>query len=397
MKFLSLLLLPAWLLAVPLETLLENAKSKHTSLQSLEQRVSMIDNDLEVSQNFADPLLSLTLSDIQFDDISDRSIERMQYTALNYKQKISYFGKREALKDKLNAKKTSLALSVREMQVKLVREIKIAAYLIWQKEEELKVTDEYIKLTKQNIELYSATSTSDSRSHMSIMSAEMILSELKIKQSGLKSILKGLYKKISYLSEMQVASIEMDMQIEKAHSVEYYLNNKVSNLSYKVKEANLQEAQKDVKVQELNHYSDPIVQVGYYRRESFDDYANISVAYALPIYGTQESMSEKARKNSLAHESEIADFDNLLISKIHKVHANLEDAYAVHKIIKDESMPQIEHMFELSSSSIKSGDELFLYIELLAKKLSLDEKNIGVVAAYHIGLARLEALIGEMK
>ena len=60
-------------------------------------------------------------------------------------------------------------------------------------------------------------------------------------------------------------------------------------------------------------------------------------------------------------------------------------------------MPQIEHMFELSSSSIKSGDELFIYIELLEKKLALDEKSINIVAAFHKNLATLDALIGEMK
>ena len=55
-------------------------------------------------------------------------------------------------------------------------------------------------------------------------------------------------------------------------------------------------------------------------------------------------MSEKARKVVLAKKSEIADFDNLVLSQIHQVHAKLESAYAVHKIIKHESMPQIEHI-----------------------------------------------------
>ena len=397
MRLLISLILPVWLLAVPLDTLIQNARNNHTSLKSIEQKISMIDNEIEISQNFSDPIVSLTLSDIQSDDISDRSIERMQYTALNFAQKIPYFGKRDALSNKIKAKKEKVTLSMYEMKVKLVREIKIAAFSIWQREEELKITDEYIKLTKQNIELYSSASTSDSKSHMSIMSAEMKLSELRIKKHKLNSILLGLYKKLSYLSEMDVKSVEMDMKIFKPNDVSEYIQIKSANLSYKIKKASLNEANKDIKVKELSSYIDPVIKVGYYHRESFDDYANIGLSFSLPIYGTQDQQEEKSRKLSLAWKNEIIDFNNLLIAQIYEVHARLTNSYEAHRIIKHESMPQIQHMFELSSSSIKSGDELFLFIELLGKKLSLDEQNIGEVATYHRNLAILDALIGEMK
>ncbi len=397
MKLLLSLAFPLLLLAIPLEVLIENAKNNHTSLKSLEQRVSMLDNDLEMSKNFVDPMLSLTVSDVQLDDIANRSLERMQYLALNFQQKIPYFGKRDALAKRINARKVKEILSIDEMRVKLVREIKIAAFSIWQKEEGLKITQEYIRLTKQNIELYSTLSRSDSLSHMSIMSAEMTLSQLKIKRSRLESSLKVEYQKISYLSEMEVDTVEMDMKMYKPKDLEQYIDNKNFNISYKIKKASLKEANEDVKVQELNYYADPILSLGYFRRESFEDYINIGIAYSLPIYGTQNALSEKSRKVVLAKKSEVLNFDNLVLSQIHQVYAKIQSAYAVHTIIKDESMPQIEHMFDLSSSSIKSGDELFLYIELLEKKLSLDEKNIGVVAVYHKNIASLEALVGEMK
>lgn len=397
MKWFLSLILPVWLLAVPLKTLIENAKSHHISLKSIEQRVSAIDDELSISQNFSDPIVSLSVSDIQLDDIGDRSIEPMQYAALNVQQKIPYFGKRVALLNKIKAKKAKVTLSLDAMKVKLVREIKTMAYSIWQREEELKITDAYIKLTKQNIELYSAFTSSDSVSHMSIMSAEMALSELKIKKSRLNSVLKGLYKKLTYFSQMEVQSVEMPMRVYKPKEIQYYTQIKSTNISYKIKEATLDEAREDIKVKEINSLVDPIVKVGYYQRRSYEDYINIGVAFSLPVYGTQDAMTQKARKLALASKSEIADFERLLLSDIAKVYAKLEASYAVHNIIEHQSMPQIEHMFELSSSSIKSGDELFLYIELLAKKLSLDEKNIAVIAEYHRNLATLDALVGEMQ
>ncbi len=47
------------------------------------------------------------MSDIQLRDISNRSLEPMQYTALNVNQKIPYFGKRDAASQKIEAQKAN--------------------------------------------------------------------------------------------------------------------------------------------------------------------------------------------------------------------------------------------------------------------------------------------------
>ena len=397
MKLYIILLLPVWLFSESLSTLIENAKNSHSSLKTIEQRVSAIDNEYDISRNFSDPIFSFSMSDIQFSDPSNRSLEPMQYTAVNFQQKIPYFGKRDAQSRKISAKKQKVSLSLEQTKVKLVKGIKITAYSIWQIEEELKITDEYIKLTKQNIELYSAYASSDTKSHMSIMSAEMALSELKIKKSRLDGALVGFYKHLSYLSAMEVNSVEMDMEVKPLKDLSFYTQGKTQNISYKIKAATLREANEDIKVKELSSYVDPVVKVGYYYREAFEDYANIGIAFSLPIYSTQESNTQKSRKLALASKSEIVDIDNKNLAFIEQTYAKLEDSYRVYDIIQNQSMPQIEHMFELSSSSIKNGDELFIYIKLLEQKLSLDEKSIRVVTAYHKNIARLDALIGEMR
>jgi cobalt-zinc-cadmium efflux system outer membrane protein len=396
-KFFVLLLLPIWLLAVSLETLIQNAKNNHQSLKTIEQRVSAIDDSIDISQNFADPLVSLSVNDIQFNDIVDRRREPMQSTALSLQQRIPYFGKRDAKKKKLRAQKEVAELSIDEMKVKLVKAIKITAYSIWQIEEELKIIEEYFTLTKRNISLSSGYASSDSKSHMSIMSAEMTLSELRIKQSRLHGLLNGFYKKLSYLSAMEVKKLELSLEIQPHKHIDIFSNEKHQNISYKSKVASLKVAQEEIKVRELDKYSDPILKAGYFYREKFNDYASISVAFSLPLYGTQDLQIQKSKKLALANKSDIADFNSLLESQLSEIHSKIEDSFRVYDIIHNQSMPQIEHMFELSSSSIKNGDELFIYINLLERKLSLDEKSIAVVAAYNKYLAQLEALVGEMK
>lgn len=397
MKALALILLPLLLSATSLSTLIESAKAKHISLEAIQKRLSAIDNEYEVSRNFADPELSLSLSDIQLDDTTNRSIEPMQYSAINVKQKIPYFGKRDAASKKVDAKKAKVGFTLTQAKVKLVESIKVTAYEIWQVEQQLKITDEYIKLTRQNIELYTAYSTSDTKAHMGIMSAELSLSQLKIKRSKLQSILTGLYRKISYLSAIKVDSIEVEMQVIEPRELAFYIDVSRDSSAYKIKEAMLKEAQADVKVKELAGNIDPFVQVGYFYRESFEDYININVGFALPIYGTQDSKEEASRKLSLAAKSEVVDFENSLHTKVTTQYARLQDSYRIYNIIEKESLPQIEHMFDLTNTSIKSGSDLFIYIELLAKKLRLEEQSIQAVASYYKITASLDALTGAQK
>lgn len=368
MRLYLLFFLPLSLFAVELSTLIEYAKNNQTSLKTIEQRVSAVDDEYAISRNFADPVISLSVSDIQFKDPTNRSLEPMQFSSISFAQRIPYFGKRDANSDKIDAKKEKISLSLDEAKVKLVEGIKITAYSVWQIEEELKITAKYIQLTKQNIELYSALGSVDSKSHMSIMSAEMALSELKIKQSRLESSLVGLYQELSYLCAMEVKSIELNMQVRKPEDISFYTQTQSQNISYKIKEARLKEADKDIKVKELASYVDPVVQVGYYHRAAYEDYANIGVSFSLPIYGSEESQTQMSRKLSLSSKAEVTDFENLLEAEIIQTYAKLESSYKIYDIIQNQSMPQIEHMFELSSSSIKSGEELFFIYRFISKK-----------------------------
>ena len=247
MKVLALLILPLLLSATSLSSLIESAKASHTSLEAIQKRLSAVDNEYEVSRNFADPELSLSLSDIQLDDPTNRSIEPMQYSAINLKQKIPYFGKRDAASKKVDAKKEKIASTLEDAKVQLVKSIKLTAYSIYQVEQQLKITDDYIKLTRQNIELYTAYSTSDTKAHMGIMSAELSLSQLKIKHSKLQSLLSALYKNVSYLSAMDVKSLELSLEMQEPHKLAYYLDATDKSSAYKIKKALVKEADAELK------------------------------------------------------------------------------------------------------------------------------------------------------
>lgn len=153
MRQILLMLLPLLLNASTLEAIIAKTLASHTSLEVLQERLNAEDYQINASRNFYNPEVSFAINDIQFDDVTDRSRERMQTTSINLKQKIPAFGKRDAQTQKSHALKKQIAATLDEAKVKLVEQIKITACAIWEVNQELNITQEYIGVTKQNIEL----------------------------------------------------------------------------------------------------------------------------------------------------------------------------------------------------------------------------------------------------
>ena len=397
MKFILLLFLPFYLTAATLEAVIENALASHNSLQSIQERLYAEDYQTSATRSFANPELSFGINDIQFDDVTDRSREQMQTTSVSLKQKFPSFGKRDAATARSQAKKQLIASTLEEAKVKLVEQIKVTAYAIWEVDEELKVLEGYTKVTKHNIELNTAYSVTRSESHMGIMSAELTLSQLKIKQSRYESMRRGLYAKLSYLAAQHVDDIEVALRVQAPKSMEVYVSKLANNRGYAAKNDEVTLAQNEVEVQDLSGNVDPYVKVGYFYREAFNDYVNVSFGMALPIYGSESDKTESARKMALSKASASQDYMERLKGEVGALYAQLEDAYAIYRIVHEESMPQIEHMFELTGASVKNGQDLFIYIDLLKQKLALDEQLIKATVRFNTTQAALDAMTGETR
>lgn len=395
MRLYLFLLLPFLLGATPLKVLIAHAKNSHLSLQAIKKRIVATEYAYKTTKNFSDPIISLGLSDIQFQEPTNRGLEPMQYSSVNIKQSIPFFGKRAAEGKRVLAQKDIDTMSLKQTTVKLVEGIKITAYEIWKQEHLLDITNRYIDLTKQDIRLYSAYSSSQSSSHIQMIAAKLFLSELQIKQSNLSAAISGLYKRLGYLSNMQVLHVKPAMNVSVPKPLSYYLHNMDSNKEYGLKQAVLKKADADIKIKKLAFYPNPFVQAGYYHRQRFRDYAGITVGFSLPIYGTQRLREEQSKATALSKQSDVLNFKNDLTSKIEQRYADLQDAYRVYEILSKQSMTQVRDMAQVSSSYIQSGTSLFVYIDTLKKQFVINEQKIIATALYKIYLADLDALIGN--
>jgi len=382
--------------AQSIHQLIDQSIKKHPSLKTIQHRLSAMDERIEVSQNFSNPDISLTINDIQFDNPSDRSLEPMQYNAINVLQKFPWFGKLDARKTFTQAQKSVMLDSYEVAKLKLSEEIRMTAYTIKELEARIDILNRYKAVAKQNIDLYTSYASTKNKSHTSSMSASLMLSKIKIRAERYKTLLKSQKAKLKYLVQGKVSSISDTLQIKRPKPLHNYLSKSQNNPNYhmKLSEKNVADANKAI--QDLSVTPDPYVKVGYFNRTEYPDYASVTVGISLPLYGSEKLNAEAARKEVLAAVSDSLDYKSSLESEIDTMYAKLTEAYQIYNIIQNESLPQLEHMFELSQSDIQNGGDLFAYTNLLEQKLALEEQRISIKAEYLRTQARLKSLTGEL-
>ena len=398
MRTVLLTIIAATLLhAENIDQLIAHALKTHPSLQSIQHRLSAMDNRIARSSNWNDPELVLNINDIQFDHPTDRTLEPMQYQAVNFKQRFPWFGKTSARELLTREQKHLLLDSYAMAKVRLAEEIKKTAYTILEIKQRLKIVNDYEKLTQQNIDLYDAYSSTDAKSHSNSMSAELMLSRLHIRAERYKAVLKSQQAKLAYLVQKKAVSLNGTLHIVPPKPLDYYLSKLEQNPAYKKTLTQTGVAEANHALKELDHMPDPFVQVGYFNRKAYPDYGSIAVGFALPVYGSETLESEAARKETLAAKSAAIDYRARLESQIRTAYAKMQEAYRIYNIIEHDSLPKLAHMFELNEASIQNGEDLFTYTSLLEQKLDLVEERTVAQAEYLRRLTALTSLIGETK
>ncbi len=391
--FLSFMIL-ALAEAQSIHQLIQYSIKKHPSLKSIEHRLSAMDERIEKTQKWENPDLSFTINDIQFRKPLGRTAERMQYQAVNFKQKFPWFGKRKASKKVAQEEKRVVFHTLKSAQVTLAYNIRIASYTIKELESRIDILNKYKHLAKQNIELFTKYIATDTMSHTDSVNAELSLSNIEIRLEKYKSILKTQKEKLNYLVQKRVKKISNVLKINKPKSLRYYLSHMKKNPQYHMKLAKHKVAMANKNLIDMEKNPDPYVKVGYFNRTIFPDYATISVGVSLPIYGTEALNSEIAQKEALASQSESIDYKSFLESEIRTNYVKLTETYRIYNIIQHKSLPQLNHMLELSATAIEEGASLLTYTNTLEQKLTLEEERISIIAEFVRTKAKLLSLIG---
>jgi outer membrane protein TolC len=376
--------------AMTLDEIINASLSKSPSLEVINARIEANKQNIELAKQFANPEVLLTRNTLD-------SHQAMHKTVVTFKQKIPYFDKRDTNKGVAIAQESVLDEKLTQAKVKLVQEIKDEAYSIWELKELYKIIESYEKLTKRNIELYEAYTSIDENQHMGILKADLSLSDLQIQKSRLNAKIYSAYARLSYLAAFEVKDLEINLNITKKPNLTNLKSCIANNPDILVKERELLRENAKVKVAEINKYPDFNLLAGVAYRENFDNYFNFGLGISLPIYGSEDMKKEEQVAKALSVASQKADITITIDAKLKEYYAQMLSFYEVYHIVQDSSLPQIEHMFQISNSSISTGSDLFKYIDVLFLKLNLEKQSINAVANYNKVDAKIAALQGALK
>ena len=387
---LSFLLFSNALFGVELESLINTALQKSPSLEVINARLTANKQSIDIADQFANPEVALVKNTLD-------SSQAMSKTVLSVKQNIPYYSKRAKREGVALAEDAVLKEKLRAAEAKLVERIKTEAYTIWELRELTKIIDEYISLTKRNITLYESYTSIGASGHMGIMKAELSLSDLQVQKVALEAKIYAAYARLSALAAFRVEKLDIDLNITKKPALTSFENGLRYNPQIALRTKEIEKQNAKVALADVNNYPDVNVLAGYNYREKYDDYFSVGVGLSLPIYGTEDAKEERERALLLAKRSQKEDTELGVNAALKSYYAVMLSSYKIYHIIQDDALPQVAHMFELSSSSISVGSDLFKYIDVLFQKLDLEKKSILAIANYNKAEAKIAELQGKLQ
>lgn len=376
------------LLAVSLDDVIQRALASSPSLEMIRARLDANKHEVSLADQFADPEFSITTNTLPAD-------QAMSQTVVSFKQNIPFYSKREKRQNISLAEQKLLNEELKKAQSDLVAQIKIVAYSIWQIQEMLKITDQYISITQDNITLYESYTSVDANRHMGIMKAELSLSELKIAQANLNAQLTQYHAKLSALCAHPVKNLHISLMMGEKPNLQTLRQTLTNNPSMAIEKQQILKQNAIVADANINNYPDINLIASYAYREKFDNYLNVGFSFHLPIYGTQDLIEQKQRALLLAKNAHKADISLQIEAKLQTYYATMQTAYTVYHIIQDEAFAKVAHMFDLSNTSISTGGDLFQYVDVLLQKLKLEKTKIDAIATYNKARAKIEQLQGK--
>ena len=227
-----------------------------------------------------------------------------------------------------------------------------------------------------------------------------MLSNINIKLEQYKNTLNSLNSRFFYLTNSHAQNItnvdNNPTNIVKELPLNHFIQQIQNNKKLKEIKAHNTLTSQNVIIKELDLTPNPYIKLGYYNRSNFENYQAITIGFSLPIYGRENLDLQNAKALRLSSSSKVIDYINRLKQDIKIEYGNLMHSYNIYNILTKENLPQISHNIELAKSSIENGGSPFNYINLLNKKLLIQEQIVTTIASFKKSQIKLKSLIGEI-
>jgi hypothetical protein len=370
--------------AVSLDEMVDNVLNKNHDLKSLEQSIEVANEQIKISKNWQNPVLTIGANDIQFDEPTKRDLEPMQAQYIGFSQVLPMGDKLE-IKEAIAQKDKSIATYLLDDK-KLQLKSKIYEYghniVILEKKYEL--LNKYQQNIKSLEALTNALYENGRAKQTDIINVKIAYSKVALRKQNLKNLINNLYLKLEEITFTKVSSIEAPLKM-KPLIINTAFNNHpkllmISTKSEKFNDISRLELEKKISDIKLN--------VAYFQRDSkYEDYANISINIPLAVYGTESVKALKAKLKAKEIQSSFKNLKQKFKTASLMFQNDMDNAIETYKIIEQTIIPlkeEVQKNIEAYNSFnlIKPQDTINNLNEVIAYEMMLLDEIKKYFTAY---------------
>lgn len=359
-----------------IEQIVNDTLSNNYDLKSIEKSIQVAKQEIAISKNWQNPVVSIGANDIWFDRPFDRDKEAMQAQFIGISQVIPINDKLDIMEDLAKKDEKINQLFLEDKKLELKSQIYAYVYSILVLEKKLALLNSYqnnvIKLEK----LFKALYKYQKASQNEILNSKISFENINLKKQNLKNMIENLYLKLDEISYTKINTIEENIDIKEIS----FSKDILTHPKIKILNENILKLNDFSKLEDAKKYSDIKVNFAYFQRDDkFKDYANVSVSIPLSIHDTENTKSLIAKVKANAKKDDLKTLEKKFDVQIDLLQNNLNNAYLNYKLIEQKIIPlkeKIQKNIENYNSfeKIKPQEMIKNLNELISIELSaLDE------------------------
>lgn len=366
--------------------MLDSTFKNNQNLLSIEKAISIANENIKLSRKWKNPVLTLGVNDIHFDEPTKRDLEPMQAQYIGFSQVIPLGNKLDIKESIAKKDKRIIAYSLEDKKLLLKSKIYELSYNILISERRLELLNKYEKNINKIKKLSNALYSHGKANQNEILKAKIAHSNIQIQKQNLKNSIDNLYIKLEQITYKKVDKIEASLDVK-----ELVLSMDIQNHP-KVKMQYInQNKYEDISNLELEKQRDDIkVNIAYFNRDDkYKDYGNISVNIPLSLYKTERIKAVKAKIKAKEINNKLEDVKQNFKTEVRILQNSINSAFYKYKLIQNNIIPlkrkmqnnienynslkdikpqmAIRNLNELISYELKSYDHLKEYFSNYSK------------------------------
>ena len=376
--------------ALSVDELVKSSFENNYDLRSLEKSILVAQEQINVSKNWENPMLSFKTNNIKF----NKPLSNQKEYGVELSQVIP-LGNRLELEENIAQKEKNIKVyELEDKKLELESKVYQYAYSIVILEKRYKLLENYLKNLDKSKELYSSLYKVEKASLNDVLNANVSYLDLKLELENLKNMIDNMYLSLEDITYRKIDSVEEKIEIK-----ELTRNQIDENLSTHPKIKALEE--NSLKYQNMAHLEDSkrlssVTLSVEYMQNSEQDYANVTIGIPLPIYKTENTNSLKAKLSANENSDKLDNVTHSISIQIDTYLNNLNRSAKNYNLIQKELIP-LKKKIQKNMENYNSFDSAKPYENLTAlnELITYETKALDELQKYYDSYSQLQYLTNK--